>query len=71
MNNPGSGRRLVGAILLLVYLAIYCVLALAVAMILQVNAGPVTEWIFYLVAGLAWVPGAAWIVSWMHRGQQA
>lgn len=64
--NP-SWRKLAGLLALIAYLLAYAVLALAVAMILQVNSGAVTEWVYYIVAGLAWVPGAAWIVSWMHR----
>jgi Protein of unknown function (DUF2842) len=62
-----SKRKLAGTLLMLVYLAVYAAIALAIAAILQVNAGRIAEWIFYIVAGLAWVPGAAWIVSWMHR----
>jgi hypothetical protein len=31
------------------------------------GSGRLTELVFYMIAGLAWVPAAAWIVSWMHR----
>lgn len=66
-SMTASHRKFAGTLLMLGFLAIYAVVALAIAAILQVNAGRVAEWIFYVVAGLAWVPGAAWIVSWMHR----
>lgn len=64
-----SHRKLIGTFLMLGFLAVYAVIALAIAAILQVHGGRVVEWVFYVVAGLAWVPGAAWIVSWMHRSE--
>lgn len=61
-------RKLIGAIILLVFLAIYALLALAVAIVLQVNTtSKFVELAYYVVAGLLWVIPAAFIVSWMSR----
>lgn len=61
-------RKLLGAIVLLVFLAIYALLALAVAVVLQVNTtSKFVELAYYVIAGLIWVIPAAFIVSWMSR----
>lgn len=61
-------RKLIGAIVLLVFLAIYALLALAVAVVLQVNTtSKFVELAYYVIAGLIWVIPAAFIVSWMSR----
>lgn len=60
-------RKLVGAIALLVFLTGYALIAMGVAMVLQVNESKWVELGYYIVAGLAWVLPAGWIISWMHR----
>ena len=57
-----------GAIALLVMLAVYSLIALAVAVVLQVNqASNFTELAYYAIAGLLWVIPAAAIIYWMAR----
>lgn len=61
-------RKLIGTILLLVFLAIYALLAMAVAVVLQVHeASKLAELAYYFVAGLSWVVPAGAIISWMGR----
>ena len=61
-------RKLVGTVALLLLVAIYAVLAVAVAVVLQVrNVSTVAELGYYAVAGLLWVIPAGWLISWMHR----
>lgn len=61
-------RKLVGAILLLLVIAIYSLLAMAAAIILQVHeANKTVELIYYVVAGLLWVLPAGWIIKWMQQ----
>lgn len=61
-------RKLLGAIALLVLIAVYCVLAVSVAVIMQVRgAGGIAELIFYIVAGLLWTIPAGVIIKWMQR----
>jgi hypothetical protein len=61
-------RKLVGAILLLLVIAIYSLAAMAAAIILQVNeANKTVELIYYVVAGLLWVLPAGLIIKWMQK----
>ena len=61
-------RKLVGAILLMVFLACYGFAVVVVAAVLQVrNASTLVELVFYVVGGLAWVVPAALLIRWMER----
>ena len=61
-------RKLAGTVAMFALIIIYALLALAVAVLLQVrNANKFVELIYYVVAGLLWVLPAAVIVSWMQR----
>ncbi|MEO1207723.1 MAG: DUF2842 domain-containing protein [Pseudomonadota bacterium] len=62
-------RKLVGILLMLAFLIVYALLAMVVAMSLEVNTS--SKWIelaFYLVAGLIWVIPAGVIIKWMSGG---
>lgn len=60
-------RKLVGAVLLLLFIALYALVAMLVAVVLQVNGSKVAELVYYVVAGLLWVLPAAWLVKWMQK----
>lgn len=60
-------RKLVGTLLLLMLVVVYALLALAVAIVLQVNASKAAELVYYVVAGLLWVLPAAWLIKWMSK----
>ena len=60
-------RKLVGTVLLMLFLAIYALLALAAAIVLQVRDSKWLELAFDIVAGLAWVVPAGLLVKWMAR----
>ena len=60
-------RKLAGTVLLLVFLSVYALLAMATAIVLQVNASKTVELAYYVIAGLAWVIPAGIIVKWMQR----
>lgn len=61
-------RKLVGTVALLLMIAVYAVLAVAVAIVLQVrNVSTVAELVYYIVAGLLWVLPAGWLIAWMQR----
>jgi len=60
-------RKLVGAIGLLIFIAVYSLLAMAAAIILQVNASKTVELLYYIIAGLLWVIPAGLIIKWMQR----
>lgn len=60
-------RKLVGTVVLLVFLAAYALLVMLVAVVMQVSGSKIGELVFYVVGGLAWVVPAAWLVRWMQR----
>lgn len=60
-------RKLVGAILLVVFLSLYALAAMMVAIVMQVSASKVAELAYYPIAGLLWVLPAMWLVKWMQR----
>ena len=60
-------RKFIGAIALLVFLTIYALAAMMVAIALQVNASKLAEVLYYLIAGLAWTIPAGAIVWWMQQ----
>lgn len=65
-------RKLVGTILLFVLISVYALIAMAVAVALEVNTtSKYLEPVFYAVAGLLWVLPAMWIVRWMSREDRA
>jgi predicted membrane channel-forming protein YqfA (hemolysin III family) len=64
----GRNRKLVGTVLMLILVVVYSLLAMGVAMVLQVNnASKTVELAYYVVAGLLWVLPAALLISWMGR----
>src|SRR5258706_15169346 len=60
-------RKLIGAVVLLLFLAVYALLAMFIAIVLQVSASKWIELAYYVVAGVAWVIPAGWLVRWMER----
>ena len=61
-------RKFAGTIALMVLIVIYALLALAVAIVLQVReANKAVEFAYYVIAGLLWVLPAGWLISWMQR----
>ena len=73
MHQPGL-RSFIGTIVFLLYLVIYALIAMAVGARYLSEAHGAAQFVFYVVAGLAWVPGAMVIVAWMakaHRKQDS
>lgn len=60
-------RKLVGTVLLLAFLFAYALLAMLVAVVLQVRESRVIEVLYYALAGFAWVLPAGLLIRWMHR----
>ena len=66
---PIRSRKLLGTIALLIFIFVYVLLAMLVAVVLQVRGiGPLGELAYYVIAGLIWVLPAGLIVQWMARG---
>ncbi|HVZ04348.1 DUF2842 domain-containing protein [Hyphomicrobium sp.] len=61
-------RKFVGTIAMFAMIAVYALIAMAVAIVLQVhNANKFTELAYYIVAGLLWVLPAGMLISWMQK----
>jgi hypothetical protein len=60
-------RALLGTMALVVLLFVYVLVAMVFAALVLPTAGPVVEFLYYAVAGLAWVPFAGLIIQWMYR----
>ncbi len=61
-------RKLIGAVVLLLVICVYSLLALAVAIVLQVNqASKLAERDYYAIAGTIWIIPAGAVISWMSR----
>ena len=60
-------RKFIGAIALLVLITVYSLVAMMVAIALQVNASKWVEVLYYVVAGLAWTIPAGAIIWWMQQ----
>jgi hypothetical protein len=60
-------RKLLGTIALLLLVGVYALLAVGVAVVLQVwNVSKLVELAYYVVAGLLWTLPAAGLISWMQ-----
>lgn len=61
-------RKLAGTFAMFLLLFVYAALAIAVAVVLQVqNASKLVELLYYVVAGLLWVLPAGALIWWMQK----
>jgi len=67
---PARTRKLIGTFVFVSFLIVYSLIAMAIgARYLSVVHG-IWQFLFYAVAGLAWLPGAMMIISWMARADK-
>jgi hypothetical protein len=62
-------RKLVGTVLMLVFVFVYALVVTALAAPILKGASKLVEAIFYVVAGLAWAPPLMLMVKWMEGGR--
>ena len=60
-------RKLIGAVLLLLLVSAWGLLAMALAQSVLTNINGFVAAIYYVVAGLGWVLPAMPLISWMSR----
>ncbi len=65
MENT-STRKLVGMLGLMLYLTVYCVAIVAIFATWMTEQNILIQTVFYIVAGLAWLPPAKWLLYWMN-----
>jgi hypothetical protein len=64
-------RKFVGTVALLVLVAVWGLLAMALAQSVLTNINGFVAAIYYVVAGLGWVLPAMPLISWMARPDNA
>jgi hypothetical protein len=64
---PIRFRKFVGAVLLLVLVVVWALLAMALAQAPAIRDNTIASVAYYVIAGLGWVLPAMPIVSWMSR----
>ena len=62
-----STRKLIGAVLILLVLLGYAVLAVAVFLQFFSALPPAGQLIYFAIAGLGWALPASWVIRWMVR----
>jgi Protein of unknown function (DUF2842) len=62
-----SLRKLIGTVILVISVPIYALIAMVVAVAILPGVNFWLQLIYYLVAGLLWVPPAGLLVAWMAR----
>lgn len=60
-------RKLLGSLALLLFLLVYAAVVATLASSERFFLNPWVEFLFYFVAGLAWVPPAAALIWWMEQ----
>jgi len=68
---PMRWRKLLGAIMPIVLVLTWVLLAMAIAQSTAVKANGIVEVIYYFVAGLGWVLPAMPLIRWMSRPDAA
>lgn len=64
---PARTRKLIGTFVFVAFLVIYALIAMALGARYLSTAHGIWQFLFYAVAGLAWLPGAMAIISWMAK----
>lgn len=64
-------RKLIGAVLLLLLVAVWALLAMAFAQFAFSSPNAAAAWIFYVVAGMGWIFPAMPLIRWMEGGDKA
>lgn len=60
-------KKLVGAIVILIWLPVYALLAMRVGVAILTDANPLVELLYYAVAGTAWILPIGLMLPWMSR----
>lgn len=63
---PDRLRKLIGSIVLVIFVVIYALIVMTIAAKLP-GASGLAQLAFYLVTGLAWVVPAAALIYWMQK----
>lgn len=60
-------RKLIGTIAILLFVISYALVVMAIAQPVLKDANGLTQLLFYLLAGMAWILPVMPLISWMER----
>ncbi len=60
-------KKLIGAVVILIWLPIYALLAMAVGIRVLPHAGSLVQLVYYAIAGMAWIIPIGLMLPWMSR----
>jgi len=60
-------KKLIGAIVTLVWLPIYALFAMAIGIRILPHASGIAQFVYYAVAGMAWIVPIGLMLPWMSR----
>jgi Protein of unknown function (DUF2842) len=66
-SMPRRIRKLIGAVLILVIVCLYALVAMAVAQGRLQDADKIWQYLYYVVAGMGWVLPVMPVIRWMER----
>ncbi|MHA1523923.1 MAG: DUF2842 domain-containing protein [Alphaproteobacteria bacterium] len=64
-------RKFIGTLMLTAVVLVYALVAMLVGTVAIAHLPGWTHFIFYAIAGLAWLPLAMVIISWMQKPQKS
>ena len=67
MALPRTVRKLIGAVLLLVFVPFYALVAMTIGAARLPGTSTLVQTAYFAVAGLIWVVPAGLIIKWMQR----
>lgn len=67
---PQRVRKLVGTVVLVVFISVYALLAMTLAAARLPGTSGWTQLLYFVVAGLLWVVPTLPLISWMQRPDQ-
>ncbi|MBJ3776422.1 DUF2842 domain-containing protein [Acuticoccus mangrovi] len=60
-------KKLIGTLATVVFLIVYCLMVMVLAVKLLPGTSGVVQLLYYVVTGLIWVIPVGALISWMHR----
>jgi glucose dehydrogenase len=60
-------RKLIGTAAMIVFLIVYCLIAMVIGNAALAKLSGLGQALYFIVAGLAWLPPAMLLVRWMQR----
>lgn len=60
-------KKLIGAVIILIWLPIYAVFAMGVGLHILPHASGLEKLLYYAVAGMAWIVPIGFMLPWMSR----